>query len=137
MPLPKYDEIQAEYRSWVNYLAPVLVLPSTADETTLHNTAVLLDALSFYSDRDVLPVYYDTVLKGRGAKDAESLEMLDYINRTKSFDASIAYGWSRQYSEVLSNTILQGITDVASLIGTYDEMIGTNIKDSLAKIYKD
>ena len=137
LPLPKYDEIQAEYRSWVNYLAPVLVLLSTADETTLHNTAVLLDALSFYSDRDVLPIYYDTVLKGRGAKDAESLEMLDYINRTKSFDASIAYGWSRQYSEVLSNTILQGITDVASLIGTYDEMIGTNIKDSLAKIYKD
>ena len=23
------------------------------------------------------------------------------------------------------------------IIGTYDEMIGTNIKDSLAKIYKD
>lgn len=137
LPLPKYDDTQAEYRSWVNYLAPVLVLPSTLDDSTLHNTALLLDALSFYSDRDVLPVYYDTVLKGRGAKDAESLEMLDYINRTKSFDASIAYGWSRQYSEVLSNTILQGVIDVSSLVATYDEMIGTNIKDSLAKIYKD
>ena len=114
-----------------------MVISSTLDDTALHNTATLLDALSFYSDRDVLPVYYDTVLKGRGAKDSESLEMLDYINRTKSFDASIAYGWSRQYSEVLSNTILQGIVDVASIVETYDEMIGNSIKESLAKIYKD
>ena len=137
LPLPKYDDTQNAYRSWVNYLAPVLVIPATLDDTTLHNTATLLDALSFYSERDVLPVYYDTVLKGRGAKDAESVEMLDIINQTKSFDASIAYGWSRQFSEVLSNTILQGVTDVSSLIGTYETMITTNIKDTLDKIYKD
>ena len=137
LPLPKYDSIQENYRSWVNYLAPVLVIPSTLDETTLHNTATLLDALSFYSDRDVLPAYYDTVLKGRGAKDAESVKMLDLINQTKSFDASIAYGWSRQFSEVLSSTILAGVTDVSSLIATYDTMITGNIKETLDKIYKD
>ena len=137
LPLPKYDTLQENYRSWVNYLAPVLVIPSTLDETTLHNTAILLDALSFYSDRDVLPAYYDTVLKGRGAKDAESVKMLDLINQTKSFDASIAYGWSRQFSEVLSSTILAGVTDVSSLIATYDTMITGNIKETLDKIYKD
>ena len=137
LPLPKYDAIQENYRSWVNYLAPVLVIPSTIDDTTLPNTATLLDALSFYSDRDVLPEYYDVVLKGRGAKDAESVEMLDLINQSKSFDASIAYGWSRQFSEVLSNTLLAGVTDVSSLIATYDTMITGNIKDTLDKIYKD
>ena len=137
LPLPKYDTLQENYRSWVNYLAPVLVIPSTLDETTLHNTATLLDALSFYSDRDVLPEYYDVVLKGRGAKDAQSVEMLDLVGKTKSFDASIAYGWSRQFSEVLSNTILEGVTDVSSLVGTYDTMINGNIKETLDKIYKD
>ena len=137
LPLPKYDTLQENYRSWVNYLAPVLVIPSTLDETTLHNTATLLDALSFYSDRDVLPEYYDVVLKGRGAKDAQSVEMLDLVGKTKSFDASIAYGWSRQFSEVLSNTILEGVTDVSSLVGTYDTMITGNIKETLDKIYKD
>lgn len=137
LPLPKYDDLQSDYRSWVNYLAPVLVIPNTIDDTTLHNTAILLDALSFYSDRDVLPAYYETVLKGRGAKDAESVEMLDRINQTKSFDASIAYGWSRQFSEVLSQTILAGVTDVSSLVGTYDTMITNNIKETLDKIYRD
>lgn len=137
LPLPKYDSDQENYRSWVNYLAPVLVIPSTLDDTRLHNTATLLDALSFYSDRDVLPEYYDVVLKGRGAKDAQSVEMLDLIGKTKSFDASIAYGWSRQFSEVLSSTILAGVTDVSSLVATYDSMISGNIKDTLDKIYKD
>ena len=139
LPLPKYDDTQEEYRSWVNYLAPVLVIPKTHDDAgdSLHNTALLLDALSFYSNRDVLPQYYDVVLKGRGTNDPESIRMLDLINDTKSFDASIAYGWSRQFSEALSNTILNGITDVSSLIGTYETMISENIENTLKLIFED
>ena len=134
LPLPKYDTDQEAYRSWVNYLAPVLVIPTTIDDDTLHKTAVLLDALSFYSERDVLPEYYDTVLKGRGTSDNQSIKMLDLINESKSFDASIAYGWSRQFSEVLSNAVLNGVTDVSSMIETYEGMISENIKATLESI---
>ena len=63
--------------------------------------------------------------------------MLDIINETRSFDASIAYGWSRQYSEVLSNTVLKGVTDVSSLASSYDEVIANSIEDTMNKIYKD
>ena len=137
LPLPKYDATQEAYRSWVNYLAPVLVIPTSEQGEDLHKTALLLDVLSFYSERDVLPEYYDVVLKGRGAKDAQSTEMLDYINASKSFDASIAYGWSRQLSEVLSKTILNGVTDVSSLIGTYDEMIREKIEETMNGVFED
>ena len=137
LPLPKYDTAQTEYRSWVNYLAPVLVIPTSCQGDTLHKTATLLDVLSFYSERDVLTEYYDIVLKGRGAKDVESTEMLDYINASKSFDASIAYGWTRQFSEVLSNAILNGVTDVSSMIGTYETMISENIKTTMEDIFAD
>jgi hypothetical protein len=137
LPLPKYNTAQTEYRSWVNYLAPVLVIPTSSQGDTLHKTALLLDVLSFYSERDVLPEYYDVVLKGRGAKDAQSVEMLDYINGSKSFDASIAYGWSRQFSEVLSGTIQQGVSDVSSLIGTYNDMIKENIAATMEDVFKD
>ena len=137
LPLPKYEEGQEGYRSWVNYLAPVLVIPMSTQGDTLHKTALLLDALSFYSERDVLPEYYDKVLKGRGVKDADSSEMLDLINESKTFDASIAYGWSRQFSEVVSSMILAGVTDVSSLIAQYDEMITENIKETMDSIYQD
>lgn len=137
LPLPKYNTQQEEYRSWVNYLAPVLVIPKLTQNDALHKTALLLDALSFYSERDVLPEYYDKVLKGRGAKDPESMEMLDLINATKTFDASIAYGWSRQLSEVISKTILAGVTDVSSLIEQYDGMISEKIKETMDSIYQN
>ena len=134
LPLPKYDTDQTAYRSWVNYLAPVLVIPATLDDDTLHKTAVLLDVLSFYSERDVLPEYYDTVLKGRGTSDNMSIRMLDLINETKSFDASIAYGWTRQFSEVLSQAVLNGVGDVSSMIETYEGTITENIKTTLESI---
>ena len=137
LPLPKYDTLQENYRSWVNYLAPVLVIPASSQGEQLHKTALLLDALSFYSERDVLPEYYDVVLKGRGAKDVESTEMLDCINNTKSFDASIAYGWSKQFSEVLSQAILLGVSDVSSMIGTYEEMISTKIGETMDRIFAE
>ena len=137
LPLPKYNTQQEEYRSWVNYLAPVLVIPKLTQNDTLHKTGLLLDALSFYSERDVLPEYYDKVLKGRGAKDPESMEMLDLINATKTFDASIAYGWTRQLSEVISKTILAGVTDVSSLIEQYDGMISEKIKETMDSIYQN
>ena len=137
LPLPKYDTVQTEYRSWVNYLAPVLVVPTSIQGDTLHKTALLLDALSFYSDRDVLPEYYDAVLKGRGAKDVDSAEMLDYINESKTFDASIAYGWSRQLSEVLSNNVLNGVPVGESMIDTYIDMISTKIEETMDSIFAD
>ncbi len=137
LPLPKYEERQEGYRSWVNYLAPVLVIPQSTQGETLHKTALLLDALSFYSERDVLPEYYDKVLKGRGVKDPDSSAMLDLINETKTFDASIAYGWSRQFSEVVSTTILAGVTDVSSLIEQYEGMIAENIKETMDSIFED
>ena len=84
-----------------------------------------------------IPEYYDKVLKGRGVKDADSSEMLDLINESKTFDASIAYGWSRQFSEVVSSMILAGVTDVSSLIAQYDEMITENIKETMDSIYQD
>ena len=137
LPLPKYDETQEEYRSWVNYLAPVLVIPTSNQGDRLHKTATLLDVLSFYSERDVLPEYYDIVLKGRGAKDNESVEMLDYINESKSFDASIAYGWSRQFSEVLSTAILNGVTDVSSMVDSYETIISEQIQKTMDSIFSD
>ena len=137
LPLPKYDEAQAEYRSWVNYLAPVLVIPTSNQGDRLHMTATLLDVLSFYSERDVLPEYYDVVLKGRGARDDESTKMLDVINESKSFDASIAYGWSRQFSEVLSNAVLNGVQDVSSLVDSYETIISEQIQQTMDTIFAD
>ena len=135
LPTPKYDEAQNGYLSWVNYLAPVLVIPKTVTGDNLHATALLLDALSFYSERDVLPEYYDIVLKGKGAKDSDSVEMLDIINSTRVYDAGVVYGWTSDLIEELSKVILSGNTEVGSVIGKYQDKIPPAIQTTLDSIY--
>ena len=137
VPIPKYDEEQSEYRSWVNYLAPVLVIPQTVQDDTLHATALLLDVLSFYSERDVLPEYYDTVLKGKGAKDFESMEMLDKINSTRVYDAGVVYGWTSDFISETCKKLLTGDTEMGSLIGKYEPKVPKAIQKTLDAIYKE
>lgn len=139
LPMPAYAEGD-DYRSWVNYLAPVLVIPKNTEAP--EKAALLLDVLSYYSDQDVLPIYYDKVLRGRGAKDPDSYEMLEVINQSRCFEASIAYGWSRQFVEVVSDLVFKGNGSAASIqpnegyAGT-DGMIQTNINNTLKAIFGD
>lgn len=137
LPIPKYNEEQSEYRSWVNYLAPVLVIPTTVVSDNLHATALLLDVLSFYSERDVLPEYYDVVLKGRGAHDPESVEMLDRINSTRVYDAGVVYGWTEEFISELCTVVLSGNTTPGSLIAKYETKVPGLIQKTLDTIYKD
>ena len=67
----------------------------------------------------------------------DSEEMLDYINKSKSFDAGIAYHWSRQFVEVLAKEILNGRGDVASLVGQYEGLISTAIETTMSAVYQD
>lgn len=135
LPMPAMNEGD-EYRSWVNYLAPVLVLPKQTEDP--EKATILLDALSYYSDRDVLPIYYDKVLRGRGAKDEDSVDMLEIINQTRCFDASIAYGWSRQFVEVVAKLVFQGNGPAAGVQPeSYTEMIQTNIENTFNAVFGD
>ena len=133
LPMPTYGE-EDGYRSWVNYLAPVLTIPKNTEDP--HKAALLLDVLSFYSDQEVLPVYYDQVLRGRGTYDFDSWEMLDIINETRCFEVSIAYGWSRQFVEVVSGLVFQGNGSAASVQPeSYEEMIKKNIENTMKAVF--
>lgn len=133
LPMPSYGEGEG-YRSWVNYLAPVLTIPKNTEDP--RKAALLLDVLSYYSDQEVLPIYYDRVLRGRGTSDMDSWEMLDIINETRCFEVSIAYGWSRQFVEVVSNLVFQGNGSAASVQpGSYKDVIDENIKSTMKAVF--
>ena len=137
LPMPT-DTAGDDYRSWVNYLAPVLVIPKNTEAP--EKAALLLDVLSYYSDQDVLPIYYDKVLRGRGAKDPDSYEMLEVINQSRCFEASIAYGWSRQFVEVVGDLLFKGNGSAASIqpnegYGGTTGMIQTNIDNTMKAVF--
>ncbi len=84
IPMPKWNEAQEEYKSFVDGYHALLQVPVTVQNTEM--VGVITEALCAESWKSAIPAYYDVALKVKGARDAESLEMLDLIMDGRTFD---------------------------------------------------
>ena len=87
IPYPKYDENQEEYRTTSHNAVSMMCFPVTVKDPEM--SAIITEALCAESYRNVIPQYYDVVLKVKGARDDESAEMIDLIRDSLIFD----FGW--------------------------------------------
>ena len=85
LPYPKFDEQQQNYYTRLSYYYP-LIVPSTVSSEDLEMTGVMLEVLNSQSAITVVPVYYDTALKTKFARDEESVEMIDLIFASRVSD---------------------------------------------------
>lgn len=103
IPYPKYSESQAEYYNTVgSWHSVFLCVPGVQADP--ERTGTILEALAAESRYTVRPAYYDICLKGKQARDEESLEMLDLIFATRTYDV----GWYYQigkYNEEIMNLL--------------------------------
>jgi len=90
LPSPKYDETQKEYFSYAHDQYSVMMVPNTVANP--ERSGAVMEALAYESYKEVQPVYYDKVLKGRYANDPQSRQMLDTITQNIKIDASWIYG---------------------------------------------
>jgi len=117
VPMPKLDESQDEYRSYVAYNTAFFVMP-----TTLKNTAragTILDALNYESYVQTLPVYYDVTVSQKGLRNEESIEMLDIIRNNRGADFIAVYSITSDLNDNLANLFKwQGgdVSGVASML---------------------
>ena len=77
LPYPKYDENQLEYRTGVMDNMSVITVPITAKDDDM--ISVIAEVLNFYSWRDTYYVKRDDCLKGKYARDPETVEMLGIL----------------------------------------------------------
>lgn len=89
LPYPKYNESDEEYRNR-NFGSSYFAIPITVKDIEM--SAIILEAQNFYSYRDVRPTYYNTILKDKLARDAETAEMLDLVIDTCYVDPFFVYG---------------------------------------------
>lgn len=100
IPYPKQDEKQEKYYVRLGYWNAPLV-PVTNQETEM--TGALLEALNAEYSRVVRPKYFDTALKGKIARNDESVRMLDLILDSRTIDVG---------DSLFAGTIRATITDV-------------------------
>jgi len=89
VPIPKLDESQKDYLSFVNCHSTLMCLPATIGE--YERTGIIIEALAAESYRKVTPAYYDVVLQIKTTRDEESADMLDYVTQNRIWDMGYVY----------------------------------------------
>ena len=105
-PIPKFDENQKDYFCQLHFGTPVLVIPHTNSNPEF--TGAVLDAMAYLSARDVTPVLFDVSMSQKRLRNEESIEMLQVIKNSGSFDVGSAYGWTTDFYNSIKSTLGMG-----------------------------
>ncbi len=88
-PIPKFDQTQSRYYSYVQDQVSALGISSVVgDPADQEMCAAVLEAMAYHSHRLVRPAYYNTALSERYMQEPQSKEILDLIFNTLYFDFS-------------------------------------------------
>lgn len=132
LPTPKFDENQKDYITYASENIMRCVVPVTVGD--LSRTGVILDALSYESYRDVLPLYYGQTISQKGLRDDDSIEMLNIINETRVSESGLIFGLTSGLVDSLKNSIKLGKGDFASIIARNEPGVIKNLDKLMESI---
>lgn len=92
LPIPKYDENQPEYLSFVNGATPFVMVAKTVEDPDFVGT--ILEAMATYNYDNVTPKLFEVATKLQAAQDPESAAMVDYIVRNRIWDLGYYADWA-------------------------------------------
>ncbi|MBQ8642463.1 MAG: hypothetical protein IJ480_09630 [Clostridia bacterium] len=115
IPGPKWDESQENYASIVVGGECQVVLRTAQD---LEMIGIITEALNAESWKSVMPAYYDVALKFKGARDEQTIAILDLIIDNLVLDFGTAYGgWASTGGGAgswIHRVLRDGSADIAS-----------------------
>ena len=129
VPYPKYDEAQKDYISLNT--AGLMCVPS--DVKDIEMVGIVCELLGSESKRYTIPAYFDVLLKYKGVRDDESLEMMKIIFDNVVYDFGYNYSNFTNMAYIVPRIIEQKSTDVTSF---YEKNSPPAIKD-LETAYKN
>ena len=92
IPVPKWDESQDEYYTFVHDQYSVFGIPKSSPIP--NEISAVLEAMAAENYRYVIPAYYDVVLNGKYLRDVESSEMLEISMKNVKIDFSWIYTYN-------------------------------------------
>ena len=127
LPYPKGDASQEEYCNTLHaYGNALMCIPDAADPEM---SAAVMEVLSYYGQKELLPAYYDITLVGKGIRDEESEEMLDIIFATRFFDVGTYYQIGG-LNEAVNGLVSTGSTSITAMLKASEGIV----KKTLQKI---
>ncbi|MBQ3862294.1 MAG: hypothetical protein II779_17370 [Clostridia bacterium] len=127
IPVPKYDEQQEVYYA-PSFGAELSVLPMSYDASQSDYIGMLLEAMAFYTQQNIVPEYIETLVKTKYARDAESAEMLSLAFEGIYFDFGIN-AWQEQVAAKLLKGSFVGLAgNFGSVLQTMKKSVDSEVK---------
>lgn len=131
LPCPKYDEAQDTYYA-PSFGAEISVLLKTLPEERKENVGILLEALAYDANKNMIPEYKEVLLKTKYARDSESEEMIDIIVNSVSFEFGLN-AWQDTVADPLVRQIFVSRKgNVASTLASMQKSVDTQIDKLVA-----
>ena len=92
IPTPKFDSAQEKYHSYMFEVMRFMALPYNCQKTEA--VCAVLEEMAFEGYHNVSPVYYETVLKSKYARDNASGQMIDLVRDGLHTDIALIYPYS-------------------------------------------
>ena len=135
VPCPKFDESQERYYA-PSFGAEISVLLKTLPEERWENVGLILEALAFDSQKNLIPTYKEVVLKTKSARDDESASMIDIIVDSISFDFGINAWQDTVVVPFIQKTFADGNSNFASTLAAMHSTVDAaieNLRTNLAE----
>ncbi len=116
LPMPKLDESQEDYRSYIYHGAGSMGIPKTNPDTD--RTGVIAEYLAAYSHETVRQTYFDETLDFKYIQDDKGQAMLDIIFANGTVDLAKVYAWGG-LADQIKTKLSRGNSDIASTFEKY------------------
>jgi len=133
LPYPKYDERQEKYMTGAMDNYSVLGIPVTVPDPTF--ASIITEALNAESHKILFPVYYETALKVKYARDEDSIAMLDLVMNGRNFDMSTLFGGQvGDITWIFRTQVASKQNDFVSKYASVEERVKTAL-DKIIQVY--
>lgn len=106
VPWPKYTETQDRYYNWIHSSAGRgVVIPASVASSQYEMVGAIVEAMAAKSMYTLTEAYYDKSFTYKSLRDEDSVEMLEIVLQSRSYDLANIYSLS------LSSTILNCIVN--------------------------
>ena len=130
LPMPKWDEEQEGYYTWIgesNTLFGILTSAANKDAT-----AAALEMMAAESSRLVSPAIYEVNMKTRYSADSDMSKMFDLIREGVVFNFGLAYGFAMNYMNVFWKSNLTDTGNISSAWASNEK----GFKGAIDRFYK-
>ncbi len=132
LPIPKYDEYQKEYTSFVNGSTGLVMLAKTEADPEFVGT--VMEAMAVYNYEHVTPNMFQVITKLQIAQDPASARMVDLIIRNRVFD--LGYYADLDVTNLVKNQLGAKRPEIASQLKSSRKSTERNLEKILQNVDK-